>query len=60
MSTWAAETLDCIVPVIVSDELVLLRGCVGRCWSVPSVFCNVRVCLYEHSELQVFSLVNLN
>lgn len=49
-----------VVPVVVSDEFVLLRWCVGGCWRVPSVLCNLRVRLNEHSELQIFTLVHLH
>ena len=48
------------VPVVVSDELVLLCGCVGRCWGVPSVLDDVGVRFDEHTELQIFSLIHLD
>lgn len=50
----------CVVPVVVSDELVLLSGRVGRCWGVPPVLRNVGVRFNEHTELQIFSLVHLD
>lgn len=49
-----------VVPVVVSDELVLLCGRVRRCRGVPSVLCNVGVRFDEHAELQIFSLVHLD
>lgn len=49
-----------IVPVVVSDELVLVCGLVGRNWRVPSVFNDVGIRLYEHGELQILSLIHLH
>lgn len=47
-------------PVVVSHKRVLLHGCAGRRWGVPSVFCDLRVRFDDHTEFQIFSLIHLH
>ena len=49
-----------IVPVVVSGELLVLRGGIGRSGRVPAVLRDAGVGLDDHAELQVLALVHLD